>query len=118
MKRKSPSRCNDAAVCDSADEPVPFITKEITVAFVWFIVVGLVAGLLAGVIMKGSGYGMLGDIVVGVLGGLLGGGIVQALGIPFGEGLLGAVLVATFGAVLLVMILRLIKRFWGTSLTL
>ena len=57
-------------------------------AFVWFIVVGLVAGLLAGVIMKGSGYGMLGDIVVGVLGGLLGGGIVQALGIPFGEGLL------------------------------
>lgn len=87
-------------------------------AFVWFIAVGFVAGLLAGVIMKGSGYGMLGDIVVGVLGGLLGGGLVQALGIPFGEGLLGAVLVATFGAVLLVMILRLIKRFWGTALTL
>ena len=86
--------------------------------FVWFIVVGLVACLLAGVIMKGSGYGLLGDIVVGVLGGLLGGGLVQALGIPFGEGLLGAVLVATFGAVLLLMILRLIRRYWGSSLTL
>jgi uncharacterized membrane protein YeaQ/YmgE (transglycosylase-associated protein family) len=86
--------------------------------FVWFILVGLVAGLLAGAIMKGSGYGMLGDIVVGVLGALLGGGVVQALGIPFGEGLLGAVLVATFGAVLLVMILRLIKRYWGNRLTL
>jgi len=87
-------------------------------AVVWLIVVGFVAGLLAGVIMKGSGYGTLGDIVVGVLGGLLGGGLVQALGIPFGEGLLGAVLVATFGAVLLLMALRLIKRFWGTGLTL
>ena len=86
--------------------------------FVWFIAVGFVAGLLAGVIMKGSGYGIPGDIVVGVLGGLLGGGLVQALGIPFGEGLLGAVLVATFGAVLLVMVLRLIKRFWGTGLML
>ena len=86
--------------------------------FVWFVVVGFVAGFLAGLIMKGSGYGMLGDIVVGVLGALLGGGVVQALGVPFGEGLLGAVVVATFGAVLLVMILRLVKRFWGTSLTL
>jgi uncharacterized membrane protein YeaQ/YmgE (transglycosylase-associated protein family) len=53
-----------------------------------------------------------------VSGGLLGGGLVQALGIPFGEGLLAAVLVATFGAVLLVMMLRLINRYWGTSLTL
>lgn len=86
--------------------------------FVWFILVGLVAGVLAGAIMKGSGYGSLGDIVVGVLGGLLGGGLVQALGIPFGEGLIGAVLVAAFGAVLMVMVLRLIKRFWGNGLTL
>jgi uncharacterized membrane protein YeaQ/YmgE (transglycosylase-associated protein family) len=92
--------------------------QEAAMGFVWFILVGLVAGLLAGVIMKGSGYGILGDIVVGVLGGLLGGGLVQALGIPIGEGLLGAVVVATFGAVLLVMILRLIKRFWGGNLTL
>jgi len=86
--------------------------------FVWFILVGFVSGLLAGLIMTGSGYGMLGDIVVGVLGALLGGGVVQALAVPFGKGLLGAVLVATFGAVLLVMILRLIKRLWGASLTL
>jgi uncharacterized membrane protein YeaQ/YmgE (transglycosylase-associated protein family) len=86
--------------------------------FVWFIGVGFVAGLLAGLIMKGSGYGILWDIVVGVLGGLLGGTLVQALGIPVGAGLLGAVLVATFGAVLLIMVLRLIRRSWGTGLTL
>jgi uncharacterized membrane protein YeaQ/YmgE (transglycosylase-associated protein family) len=67
---------------DSADESGPFNPEESAMGFVWFILVGLVAGLLAGVIMKGSGYGMLGDIVVGVLGGLLGGGLVQALGIP------------------------------------
>jgi uncharacterized membrane protein YeaQ/YmgE (transglycosylase-associated protein family) len=103
---------------DSADDSRLFNAEETAMGFVWFIVVGFVAGLLAGVIMKGSGYGMLGDIVVGVLGALLGGGVVQALGVPFGEGLLGAVLVATFGAVLLVMILRLVKRFWGGSLTL
>jgi len=78
--------------------------------FVWFIVIGLVAGWLAGQLMKGGGYGVVGDIVVGVLGALLGGWLFSALGISSGGGLIGALVVATIGAVLFIWVLRLIKR--------
>jgi uncharacterized membrane protein YeaQ/YmgE (transglycosylase-associated protein family) len=76
---------------------------------VWFAAVGLVAGWLAGVLMKGVGFGLVGDLVVGVLGGLLGGFLFGALGISAG-GFFGSVIVATVGAVLLVFLLRLVKR--------
>ena len=79
-------------------------------ALIWFIVVGLVAGWLAGQLMKGGGFGVIGDIVVGVLGALLGGFLFSSLGMSLGGGLLGAILVATIGAVLLIFVLRLIKR--------
>ena len=78
--------------------------------FVWFILVGLVAGWLAGVLMKGGGFGVIGDIIVGVLGAVLGGFLFGALGVSSGGGLLGAIIVATIGAVVLIFILRLIKR--------
>ena len=78
--------------------------------FIWFIVVGLVAGWLAGQLMKGGGFGVIGDIVVGVLGALLGGFLFSSLGMSLGGGLLGAIIVATIGAVLLIFVLRLIKR--------
>ena len=78
--------------------------------FVWFIVIGLVAGWLAGQLMKGGGYGVVGDIVVGVLGAVLGGWLFSALGISSGGGLIGAIIVATIGAVLFIWVLRLIKR--------
>jgi len=78
--------------------------------FIWFILVGLVAGWLAGQLMKGGGFGVIGDIVVGVLGALLGGLLFRSLGMSSGGGLLGAIIVATIGAVLLIFILRLIKR--------
>ena len=78
--------------------------------FIWFILVGLVAGWLAGQLMKGGGFGVIGDIVVGVLGALLGGFLFSSLGVSLGGGLLGAIIVATIGAVLLIFILRLIKR--------
>ncbi|MDR2000740.1 MAG: GlsB/YeaQ/YmgE family stress response membrane protein [Zoogloeaceae bacterium] len=78
--------------------------------FVWFILVGLVAGWLAGQFMKGGGYGIIGDIIVGVLGAVLGGFLFGKLGISFGGGLLGAIIVATIGAVILIFVLRLIKR--------
>jgi uncharacterized membrane protein YeaQ/YmgE (transglycosylase-associated protein family) len=77
--------------------------------FVWFILIGLVAGWLAGVIMKGGGYGVVGDIVVGVLGALIGGWLFSKLGVGAG-GLLGAIVVATIGAIVLIVLLRLIKR--------
>ena len=79
-------------------------------AFIWFIVVGLVAGWLAGQLMKGGGFGVIGDIAVGVLGALLGGFLFSSLGMSLGGGLLGAIIVATLGAVLLIFVLRLIKR--------
>lgn len=75
----------------------------------WFILIGLVAGWLAGVLVKGGGFGILGDIVVGVLGAVIGGYIFGLLGIGAG-GLLGAILVATVGAVILIFVLRLIRR--------
>jgi uncharacterized membrane protein YeaQ/YmgE (transglycosylase-associated protein family) len=78
--------------------------------FIWFILIGLVAGWLAGQLVKGGGFGMIGDIVVGVIGALLGGFLFSTLGVSLGGGLLGAIVVATIGAVLLIFILRLIKR--------
>ena len=78
--------------------------------FVWFIIVGLIAGWLAGVIMKGGGFGVIGDIVVGIVGALLGGWLFSTMGVSTGGGLLGAIIVALIGAIILIFLLRLIKR--------
>jgi uncharacterized membrane protein YeaQ/YmgE (transglycosylase-associated protein family) len=78
--------------------------------FVWFVLIGLVAGWLAGKLMKGGGFGVIGDIVVGVLGALLGGFLFSSVGLSGGGGLLGAIIVATIGAMILIFLLRLIKR--------
>jgi uncharacterized membrane protein YeaQ/YmgE (transglycosylase-associated protein family) len=75
---------------------------------IWFLLVGLIAGWLAGTIMKGSGFGLIGDLVVGVLGAFLGAWIFGLLGITAG-GLLGAILVALVGALVLLWIVRLIR---------
>ena len=77
--------------------------------FVWFILIGLVAGWLAGVIMKGGGYGVVGDIVVGVVGALIGGWLFTRMG-GTSVGLLGAIVVATVGSIILIFLLRLVKR--------
>jgi uncharacterized membrane protein YeaQ/YmgE (transglycosylase-associated protein family) len=76
----------------------------------WFLVVGLVAGWLAGVLVKGGGFGLVGDLVVGVIGAFLGGWLFSTLGASAGGGLLGSIIVATIGAVVLLFIVRLIKR--------
>jgi uncharacterized membrane protein YeaQ/YmgE (transglycosylase-associated protein family) len=78
--------------------------------FVWFILIGLVAGWLAGQLMKGGGFGVIGDIIVGVLGAVIGGFLFSKLGASAGGGLIGSIIVATIGAVVLIFILRLIKR--------
>jgi len=78
--------------------------------FIWFILVGLVAGWLAGVLVEGGGYGVIGDIIVGVVGALLGGFLFGSFGVSAGGGLIGSIVVATVGAVVLIFILRLIKR--------
>lgn len=75
-----------------------------------WIVVGLIAGWLAGLIMKGSGFGFLGNIIVGVIGGLLGGWIASSL-LNIGPGMsgfnLGSIMIAFLGAVVLILLLRL-----------
>lgn len=78
---------------------------------VWFLLVGLIAGWLAGQIMKGGGFGLVGDLVVGILGALLGGWLFRTMGWGGpGAGILGAIIVALIGALILLFLLRLIRR--------
>ena len=78
--------------------------------FLEWIVVGLIAGWLAGQVMRGGGYGWVVDIILGILGGILGGWLFTALGIWPGGGIIGSLIVAFIGAVILVAITRLFKR--------
>ena len=78
-------------------------------AFLWFILLGALAGWLAGQITKGSGFGLLGNIIVGVLGAVLGGWLARILGIWSGS-LLGELIIATLGAVLLLYLIRQLKK--------
>jgi uncharacterized membrane protein YeaQ/YmgE (transglycosylase-associated protein family) len=88
----------------------PSIDSELcTMDLVWFLLIGLAAGWLAGQFMKGGGFGLVGDLIVGVIGALLGGFLFGLLGISAG-GLLGALITATVGAVVLILLLRVIKR--------
>jgi uncharacterized membrane protein YeaQ/YmgE (transglycosylase-associated protein family) len=79
-------------------------------SFLWFLIVGLVAGWLAGMLVKGGGFGIIGDLVVGVIGAVLGGWLFSTLGAAAGGGLLGSIVVATVGAVVFLVIVRVIKR--------
>ena len=74
-----------------------------------FLVIGAVAGWLAGTIMKGGGFGFLGNIVVGIVGGILGGFLFGLLGLV-AYGLIGSIVTATVGAVVLLYLVRLIKK--------
>ena len=76
---------------------------------IWFLLIGLAAGWLAGQIMKGGGFGLVGALVVGVIGALLGGFLFGLLGIHAG-GLVGNLVMATIGAIVLLWLLRFIKR--------
>ena len=80
-----------------------------------FLLIGLAAGWLAGRIMKGGGYGLIGDLVVGVIGAFLGGWLFSLLGISTGGGgsaaaIIGALVTALVGAIVLIFLLRLIKK--------
>jgi uncharacterized membrane protein YeaQ/YmgE (transglycosylase-associated protein family) len=81
----------------------------------YWVIVGLVAGWLAGVVMKGGGYGIAADIVLGILGAIVGGWIFSMLGVAAGGGLVGGIVVAFIGAVVLVWITRLLKKARTTS---
>jgi len=73
-------------------------------------VVGAVAGWLAGMIVKGGGFGLLGDIVVGIVGAFVGGWLLPRFGVHLGAGFVPVVANATIGAVVLLLLIRLIRR--------
>jgi uncharacterized membrane protein YeaQ/YmgE (transglycosylase-associated protein family) len=76
--------------------------------WIWFLIIGLVAGWIAGKLMRGHGFGLVGNLVVGILGALAGGFLFGLLGVT-AYGLIGSLVTATVGAVVLLWIVRLLK---------
>jgi len=76
---------------------------------IW-ILIGAVAGWLAGLIVKGYGFGLVGNIVLGIVGAFVGGWIFAQLGIVIVSGIIGTIIAATTGAVVLLLLIRVIKR--------
>jgi len=75
-----------------------------------WLIVGAIAGWLAGILVKGGGFGLLVDILVGIVGAFIGGWLAGVLGIHIGSGFLASIVTATAGAVVLLFVLRLIKQ--------
>jgi uncharacterized membrane protein YeaQ/YmgE (transglycosylase-associated protein family) len=76
---------------------------------IWLLI-GAAAGLLAGLAVKGGGFGLIGDIIVGIVGAFFGGWLLPRLGINLGVGLVPVIASATIGAIVLLFVLRLIRR--------
>jgi uncharacterized membrane protein YeaQ/YmgE (transglycosylase-associated protein family) len=79
------------------------------IALIWILLIGAVAGWLAGLVMKGRGFGLIGNIVVGIIGAFLGSFLLAVFGIVF-WGILGSLLTAFIGAVALLFVIGLIKK--------
>jgi uncharacterized membrane protein YeaQ/YmgE (transglycosylase-associated protein family) len=79
-------------------------------AILIFLVVGAIAGWLAGLIVRGGGFGLIGDIIVGIVGAFIAGLLLPRLGIHLMPGFVGEVIDATIGAVILLLVLRLVRR--------
>lgn len=84
---------------------------DLTTIIIW-IVVGVIAGWLAGKIVRGTGYGLVGDFVIGIVGAVIGGWLLPRIGIVsiVGQPIVDAIIFAAIGAVILLVILRLLKR--------
>ena len=77
--------------------------------FVWFILIGICAGAIAGRLMQGSGYGCLVNMVVGIIGSVLGGWLLGMVGLDF-TGIIGSLVTATIGAIVFLWILSLFNK--------
>jgi uncharacterized membrane protein YeaQ/YmgE (transglycosylase-associated protein family) len=78
-------------------------------SIVWFLVIGIAAGWIAGKIMKGRGFGLVGNLVIGVIGALVGGFLFDVVGLE-AYGLLASLVMATTGAVVLLFLLGFVKK--------
>jgi len=74
-----------------------------------FLIVGAIAGWLAGLVVKGYGFGLIGNIVVGIVGALIAGWLFPALGISLGSGIPAAIIHSAIGAIILLVLIRLVK---------
>jgi uncharacterized membrane protein YeaQ/YmgE (transglycosylase-associated protein family) len=99
--------CYDTSV--RATLPVARLKENKRMSLLGFLIIGIVAGWLAGVIMKGSGYGVIGDLVIGVIGAFIGGHVLGWFGFVAG-GTIASLFAALVGAIILILIVRLIKR--------
>ncbi|SAL11819.1 transglycosylase-associated protein [Caballeronia humi] len=77
---------------------------------IWALIIGAVAGWLAGLLVKGGGFGLLVDILVGIVGAVVGGWLFSVLGVSLGSGILGTLITAVVGAVVLLFVIRLFRR--------
>jgi uncharacterized membrane protein YeaQ/YmgE (transglycosylase-associated protein family) len=75
-----------------------------------FIIIGAIAGWLAGLIVKGFGFGLIGNIVVGIVGALIAGWLFPRLGFAIGGGIFASIIHATIGAVILLVLIKLVKQ--------
>ena len=78
-------------------------------SLVIILLVGLIAGWLAGQIMRGAGFGLVGDLVIGIIGAFIGAWLLPRLGVHLGTGLIAAIVNATIGALLLLVIIKLVR---------
>jgi uncharacterized membrane protein YeaQ/YmgE (transglycosylase-associated protein family) len=79
--------------------------------FLGFLIVGLIAGWLAGMLMRGSGFGLLGNIIIGIIGAIIGGYVFRFFGVSTGDGFsIGSLITAFVGAVILLFIIGLFRR--------
>ncbi len=76
---------------------------------IWFLIIGAVAGWLAGKIMKGKGFGLLGNLLVGIVGAVIGGFLFDVIGLV-AYGLIGSLIMALVGAIVLLWVVSLIKK--------
>jgi uncharacterized membrane protein YeaQ/YmgE (transglycosylase-associated protein family) len=75
-----------------------------------FLIIGAIAGWLAGLLVKGYGFGLIGNIVVGIVGAFIAGWLFPRLGVSLGSGIAAAIIHATIGAVILLFLISLVKR--------
>jgi uncharacterized membrane protein YeaQ/YmgE (transglycosylase-associated protein family) len=83
------------------------------------LIVGFIAGWLAGQLVAGGGFGLIGDVAIGIVGALIGSWVLPRLGIHVGTGFVSSIVVATIGSIILLLVVGLVtgrlarRRFWG-----
>jgi uncharacterized membrane protein YeaQ/YmgE (transglycosylase-associated protein family) len=87
-------------------EAIPMSAETL---IIW-IIVGAVAGWLAGLVVRGGGFGLVGNIIVGIIGAFLGGWLLSMAGFSVGAGIINTIFTAFIGAVVLLLLVRVIKR--------